>query len=318
MRNSNISEALKNWIPVKLVDNDTGQCCRWLYLDEKGFAEPFFDETISRCKSLPENSKAIHGLSTIDLLPEWAKHINPIAPTAFIFHVSRCGSTLVSQLLAMSSRNIVLSEPPFIDELLRKNNSPESLTILKAAFDFYGAKRKEVQQHFFIKTDSWHIHFYKLLRILYPHTPVVLLYRRPDEVIRSHQKQRGMQAVPGLLEPGIFGFDKNEILQYSLDDYMAKVIETYFAAFIEILQTDKLAIAVNYNKGAMAIVNKIASLSGITISENELLNMQQRSGYHAKYPEQVFSEAKLEEQHPAYLNRAMELYSIEKLRLAVN
>ncbi len=48
-------------------------------------------------------------------------------------------------------------------------------------------------------------------RKLYPQTPFILLYRQPGEVIRSQQKRRGMQSIPGLLEPEIFGFTKNEI-----------------------------------------------------------------------------------------------------------
>ena len=35
-----------------------------------------------------------------------------IDPTGFIFHLARCGSTLVSQMLAALPEHIVLSEAP--------------------------------------------------------------------------------------------------------------------------------------------------------------------------------------------------------------
>src|SRR6185436_3979913 len=148
-----------------------------------------------------------------------------VAPTAFIFHISRCGSTLISQLLSLQSSNIVLSEVPFFDELLMwgyKNNCmPAALPHLRSAFEIIAAKRNENDSKLFIKTDCWHIHFYKQLRELYPQTAFILLYRRPDEVIRSHQKNKGRHVIPGLIEPGIFGFDKNAIGNFGLDEYMA-------------------------------------------------------------------------------------------------
>ena len=70
----------------------------------------------------------------------------------------------------------------------------------------------------------------------------------------------------GVIEPEIFGFDKDKILQLSLDEYMAGVIETYLQAFVEILQSDNLAHPVNYNEGGMTIVNKIAALTGMNFS----------------------------------------------------
>ncbi len=105
-----------------------------------------------------------------------------------------------------------------------------------------------------------------------------------------------------------------KLLYAGLDEYIARVIETYLQAFVEILNTDKLVLPVNYNEGAIAIVNKIAAFAGITISENEMSAMRQRSIFHGKYPEQVFAEAQIHESVPAYLNRCFVLYNeLEKV-----
>jgi hypothetical protein len=318
--NSNIQQAVKDWIPYKFVTVNDTVCCRWLYLGNTAFTAPFFDETISKCRSLPENSKLISSLSSPDVLPDWAAQVNSISPTAIIFHISRCGSTLVSQLLALQAANIVLSEVPFFDELLRrgkKEDSPDTLQLLKAAVELYGAKRDEQHKHLFIKADSWHIHFYHELRQLYPGVPFVLLYRKPDEVLRSQQKNRGMQSVPGVLEPEIFGFDGEATAQINLDAYMAKVIESYLLAFTKIAAADNLAIPVNYNEGAVAIVNKIAAATGISISAAEMEAMEQRAGFHAKYPGQIFAEPAMQQPVPPYLEKAFELYAaVEKIRTA--
>ena len=311
--------AVAGWIPVKLYTEDTN-LCRWLYVGNKDFTEPFFDETISACQSMPENGHLQKSMSSTDLLGDWVKKMDVVEPTAFIFHISRCGSTLISQMLGLQPANIILSEVPFFDDLLRYGKKhdcmPVILPTLKAAIGLYAAKRNKDQQHLFIKADSWHIHFYKELRVLYPAVPFFLLYRKPDEVIRSQQKKRGMQAIPNLLEAGIFGFNKDEITCMQLDAYMGKVVEGYLDAFLKILQKDKSAYAVNYHDGAMEIVNTIAVVTGLHISDEEKLLMQNRSGFNAKFPEQIFSEEKRDEPIPVFLKRSFELYNkIEAVRI---
>ena len=314
-----VSSALKDWIPIKLFSSSGIDHCRWLYVDNVNFTEPFFDQTILKCHKLPVNSKIYRPVSSLDILPKWSGQIESIAPTAFIFHVSRCGSTLISQLLGLNTENIVLAEVPFIDELLRSGHAGKTgvSSLVKAAISLYGAKRNEQNKRLFIKTDSWHIHFYKQLRELYPEVPFILLYRRPDEVIHSHQKKRGMQAVPGVIEPGVFNFIQEDIEGIGLDEYMAKVLETYFAAFISILKSDKLAIPVNYNEGAIPIVKKIAGATGITLTTDDIESMVQRSSFHAKNPGEVFEEPELDQPIPAYLEKSFELYrAVERIRIA--
>ncbi len=317
----NKPSTLDGWIPIKLCPEENSLLCRWLYVGDKNFTEPFFDETISACRTLfPENWHIQKSTSTAEVFPGWVKEMDTIAPTAFIFHISRCGSTLISQMLGMQPSNIILSEVPFFDDLLRFGKKhhcmPAILPQLKAAVDLYGAKRNENYENLFIKTDSWHIHFYAELRALYPQVPFFLLYRKPDEVLRSQQKKRGMQAIPNLLEADIFGFDKDNISTTPLDEYMGMVIESYLTAFLEVLQHDEAAYAVNYHDGAMEVVDTIASITNLNITDEAKLLMRKRSGFHAKFPEQVFSEEKPDELAPGYLKRSFELYDkIEAVRL---
>lgn len=308
---------MKNWIPLKLYPEDGELLCRWFYVGDKGFSEPFFEETASACRALAENRHFIRSMGSTSLLPEWVQQMDVVEPTAFIFHISRCGSTLVSQMLGLQPANIVLSEVPFFDDLLRygklHDRMPGILPQLKAAIGFYGARRNQNQQRLFIKTDSWHIHFYKELRALYPTVPFFLLYRKPQEVLRSQQKKRGMQAMPLLLEPGIFGFTEEQACSMQLDEYMAKVIEGYLEAFLDILQKDKLAYAINYHEGMMSIVDKIRLITRLPVTEEEMALMQDRLVFHAKFPKELFNEETPDEPIPSYLKRSCALY--EKLEL---
>ena len=126
-------------------------------------------------------------------LIEFAQDLPTIAPTAFIFHVSRCGSTLLAQLLSLDEQNIVLAEPPIFDEVLReiafKNTKISEETInesLKAVVKFLGQKRTGLEKNLFIKLDSWHIFYYYKLRKLYPETHLFFL---SDDPMKSYVRR---------------------------------------------------------------------------------------------------------------------------------
>ncbi|MEN0054283.1 MAG: sulfotransferase [Mucilaginibacter sp.] len=299
--------SLKNWIPYQFDK----QLCYWLNTHTEPFTEPFFDDTINKCKKM--GNRYFTPVSRIEMLKEWADDLDYIAPTAFIFHVSRCGSTLVSQLLATARENMVLSEVPFFDDLLRLPfqgtgfNQNEVSSLLDAAIRIYGQKRTGHEQHLFIKTDSWHIFFYEQLRSLYPDVPFILMYRNPDEVLASHLKIPGMQAVPGLIEPALFGFEPDDITYNRPDIYTSRVLEKYLERYHHIINTDSNCLLLNYNEGPMAMINKIAAFTNTPISDGDLAAMNQRSQYHSKRPGEAFQE-ETQPQKPLYINKAMELY----------
>jgi len=293
------------WIPYKLVPDNGQQLCRWLQIHDTPFSDPFFADTISKCMS---HGLRYHSVSTVNLLPAWANDIDAVEPSAFIFHISRCGSTLLSQLLDVSPQHIVLPEVPFFDELLRGG-----IPALKPAIQFYGQKRTGAETHLFIKTDSWHVCFYKTLRELYPSVPFILLYRHPQEVLRSQPKKRGMHAVPGVIAAEIFGFDAEPVTD--LDVYMSKVLERYLSLFEEIIHTDERSLLVNYNQGMMNVAEAVARFTGVELGEEDRKKMETRCRYNAKYPDQVFSEAAIDSAPPAYLQQSMELYHrLEQMR----
>jgi hypothetical protein len=307
-----------HWIPYRLITQETEPLVQWLYTHGERFTEPFFDETIQKCRARRSYEQLKNSVSSLSLLTNWATSLSSLPPSGIIFHVSRCGSTLLSQLLSLSPQHIVLSEVPFFDELLRwqrNNDVPQQARLqqLEAALKLYTVPYQG-ETHCFIKPDSWHIFFYPLLRQLFPATPFFLLYRHPAEVLRSQQKQRGMHAIPGFIEPSLFGLEES-VVQMDFSEYMALVLEKYFAAFASILQHDNNVIPVNYKSGAIAMIETIAARTGFTPDEAMRQQMQARAGYHAKYPDQPFGTEAEVTQIPAYLEKAMKQYeAVERLR----
>jgi hypothetical protein len=291
---------LKSWIPYKLdLKNGDSLLCKWLNTFNKPYIEPFFDETISKCKALDQHILKFTSAADLGILEDWATGIEKVEPTAFIFHISRCGSTLVSQLLGLNEQNISLAEVPFFDDILRlplkkdNINGLDTGKLLMAAIKFYGQKRNSLETNLFIKTDSWHVFYHEKLRQLYPKVPFVFLYRAPDEVFNSHLKKSGMQAVPGLIEPELFGMDNVEVIHMPQRVYIAKMIEKYLQTYLEIMESDRLSLFLNYKEGIIPIVKKIASFTNVEIDEDELSAMENRIQYHSKYPNEAFREKKV-------------------------
>ena len=320
MSTSSQPHPLRHWIPDKLLPTNTQPNCRWLYLADQPLNAPFFGDTRQQCLSHPYNSGAMAVESSLDWLIDMAQTIPAVAPSAFIFHVSRCGSTLLSQLLGLNDRHIVLSEVPLLDTLLRlphggQTGADQSERAFRAALRLLSHKRTGRETHVFIKMDSWHILAYETIRQLYPTTPFIFLYRSPDAVVRSQRRRRGMQAIPGLIPATFFGFAPEQLAGMDLDAYMAAVLERYFDTFLTVAGRDTNCLLINYQENGMAMMDPLIRFLDLQLTEADYAAMVQRCRYHGKYPDQAFSEETIENDAPNYLQPALALFrQVEKIR----
>lgn len=287
----NQQHPLYNWVPYKLLENDGQLIFEWIYLGDKKYTEPFFEETISKCRSLPYNSKRYKVLSSADLLIEWALQIEFADLKALIFHVSRCGSTMMSQLLTIPDRNIVLSEAPLIDQILRSEiiGPSEKDTLLKSVLKLLGQKRFAEQTDLIIKLDSWHIFQADWLRTSFPDLPFLILFRTPEEVLKSHAQLRGMHMVPHVIPHHTFGITAVEIQQLSFEQYGVKVQEQYLQAILAFVQKDSHVSVCDYKDGMLHALHTFNAMLKINYTEIETEKAQTRLGTHSKNPEQSFN-----------------------------
>jgi hypothetical protein len=265
-------DSLKGWYPVVAGEEDLW----WRFLGEKKFSEPFFHDTLA---TIPRTDRlSLH--TGYDAL---GKLDTPLPPAAFIFHASRCGSTLLTQLLASLPECIALSEPPAIDSFLRRyyagQHGDEAVQRLRSIVVALGQRRFPEERHLLIKLDSWHIASLPLFRRAFPDTPFLFLYRDPAEIMASHRRQRGRQMVPGMVTAAMPSLDFELPEPGDLDGYCAKILEYFFSAANR--HADELML-INYRQLPHITWDELLRLLGIASSQEHLDTMESRSGIHSK------------------------------------
>jgi hypothetical protein len=302
---------LKDWIPHQLIYFDNQILLEWLYLANTLFTEPFFFQTTFSCQSFAENKNKFKSLSTFDGLREMSLDVPFIEPTAFIFHVSRCGSTLLTQFLSLDEKNIVVSEAKILDAVLQNlviNDSEDAENIVKAVIRMLGKKRFGTETDFFVKLDSWHILIYKKLRQMYPNTPFIFTFRRPDEVIRSQMNSMGIMVPHEVLLAQKLEFEFPQILMIEPHIHIAKVLEKYFEDYLKIIETDKNTLFLDYKNGALPNFAETEKFLRLSINDATKQKITERSKFHSKNPNAGFNEANLKEELPEYQQKAYSLY----------
>lgn len=118
-----------------------------------------------------------------------------LQPAGFIFHMSKCGSTLMSKCLAQPEQNLAISEgTPFHENLWSYLTNDwqqavelngHNLSLLRNLILALGRRRIPKQQHYFIKFRSWNITFVEAIQKAFPEVPCLFMYRDPAEVLVS-------------------------------------------------------------------------------------------------------------------------------------
>ncbi len=229
-----------DWFPVHLHTHASPAVLEWARFGPRRLFDPFFEQSAGAALRAP-GALLFPWRGTVDALEDEIGDAQPeLAPAGFVFHLSRCGSTLLAQVLAASPRNRVLSEAPPIDQLLAHDAGiglPRERRIrrLRAVVNAYARKRAGDESRLFIKWDAWHTLHLDLIQAAFPRTPWVYLHRDPVEILVSQRRQRGYQFLPGAMDPRPFGIAPEEIPACDLDRYTARVLGASAAAATRVL-----------------------------------------------------------------------------------
>ncbi len=161
-------------LPVRAALHPTGLYLALRQIGRNELKDAFMQETIVR---VPAQEKIVHV----------ARHLvgrapPDTAPAGIVFHVSRCGSTLVSQSLKRLDDLVVYAEPQPVNEILVPPHSWPRAELAGALRTLGVAFASHAGGRYVLKLSSWNTLYCEIVAEAFPNTPWILCLRDPVEV----------------------------------------------------------------------------------------------------------------------------------------
>lgn len=252
----------------------------WADLRGIAFEEPFFRDTLDRAsKNGKERWKALTGIDQLRALDDRPT----LAPRLFIFQSSRCGSTLLAQMLATLSSNVVVSEASVINDILAAQPTPvERAELLRLVIRALGRNRGNDARHLIVKFSSWNVLSAEMIHRSFPGTPLIWLQRDPIDVVASHADQPA--GWTGWREAGasalfLLGLTVEAARAMPMARFRLHAIEAlYRAAYDAELPWQ----VIDYAELPGALWEKIAGHAGLRWDDAEVRRMRARAAFDSK------------------------------------
>lgn len=279
----------RQWLPTAIVPTPQGAAISWMHFAGKALRESFFESSARQAGGLPIN-RLVNKRSTLQSLIDAPVPDDALLPDGFIFHMSRCGSTLAAQMIAALRGAIVVSEAVPIDGAVQLNHQIPGLPldihvrVLRAMVAAMGRNRSGDDRRYVIKLDAWHIKALPLFRAAFPDTPWVFMYRDPVEVMVSQKRQTGLMVVPGEMQPDTFATDDAD----STFAHGANVLGQIAQAAVDGMSLGG-GILVNYNEMPDAVADRILPHFGIDIDAADRAAMQAATRQDVKDKHRTFA-----------------------------
>lgn len=301
--NTSQAQEFTGWLPV-FFDFRGGQPgVEWCYFGDKPLSEPFFVNSVTAVLSRPFNH-LFRRRTSLETLAALNTEEPGLKPSGLIFHLSRCGSTLVSQMLAALPEHIVLSEAEPLDAVLSAHwnasnvRDEQRVQWLRWMTGALGRPRRG-EQRLFLKLDCWHILEWRLIEAAFPGVPWIFLYRDPVEVLVSHERLPGGQMVPGVVEPAWFGWNWAEVAGLPEEQFRARVLAKICTAALEAVQQSGQGRLINYTQLPDVVWSELPAHFGFALENEALASLQRAAGRDAKQPAVPFLSDSAAKQHAA-------------------
>ena len=120
---------------------------------------------------------------------------NGMQPHGLLFHVSRCGSTLLTKALGRSPHNLIINQGGPLQEGFWAaltdywQRPPEinarSISMFQNLVSLMARRRRPEYRYCFVKFISWNIIYLDFVQAAFPDSAALYLYRDPVEVIAT-------------------------------------------------------------------------------------------------------------------------------------
>jgi hypothetical protein len=277
------------WLPVDAVVMNGRPGLGWMNLADARLTEPFFQQTVDRLRA--GNPKPEERFTEFDTLVQLEQTFDSVAPTGFIFHSSRCGSTLLSNACRAIDGAIVLSEPPAVDKLIARfiTDVDEHGTkaklysiFLRGVVKALGQRRTGNEQSLFVKFACCSVSQIERIQRLWPDVPWVFLYRGPVETIVSN-----IENVPSWLRDedrrvlaSIVGVRPEAVAAMSTEELCARALGSFYAMADRVAK-DR-ALLLNYDQLSLAEITNALNFFGVKPAAAEMETIARQSQTYSK------------------------------------
>jgi hypothetical protein len=283
---SSIDSISPGFLPVDAVVVDGRPGLQWMEMTGVSLTEPFFQQTVDRAKAHGDRRELF---TEFDVLLQLEKELDSVQPTGFIFHSSRCGSTLVANACRAINNSIVLSEANAIDKLVARfiTDAGDVKTSLYSVFlrgvvNALAQRRNGNEQHLFIKFACCSFAQIERVRRIWPAVPWLFLYRDPVETIVSNLKD----VPPWLLDndrrvlASITSTSPGEIAAMPLEELCARTIGSLFSTAHGLANDNGMLL--NYKQLSVPVISGVLSFFKVGPSPEELESIERASQRYSK------------------------------------
>ncbi len=303
---------LKSWLPIDAVIVEGRPGIEWMEMPGVEFTEPFFHQTVARVRKERAAEIRITGLEELIRVEKIA---DSLAPSGFIFHSSRCGSTLVANACKALRGSVVISEAPVLDKLISRfftdceTREKELLysAFLRGAMSALGQRRFGTERHVFVKFACSSILQFQRIRKIWPRVPALFLYRHPVDVIVSNLENipewMTIDSNPAV-SAAIVGVEQAELASLGQEEFCARALGRFYSAAGSIL--DENLLLVNYADLSPGTLPRLISYFRISISAGEATAIMQVARRYSKDSSRAFTaEDRLKKENASIKTREM-------------
>lgn len=288
-------EALwKGWIPAKVWLDEEPCGIEWINESGRYQEGPFYDESIAAL--MQRHPRIARNVTTPGTVHRVAEAIEGLAPSGFIFHMSRCGSTLVQNALRCLDGTIVPGEPEVLSALLLASAPGDSLrgeaaarqaerdALLRSLVKVFGRRRTAKDRRFFIKFASLETIRLDVVRRLWPDVPWLFIYRDPVDVVVSNMaRPSGWMDRPTPAEvKRYFGWGPRAVDAMTREEYCARVVSRYCE--VAAGSADRKAHLLNYEDIDLERLVAVMEAFGIQPSRAERARVEKSLRVYSKDP----------------------------------
>ena len=274
-------DSISECIPSRITVNGGFMAVTWLQAPGDKLEEPFYYQTLEKL-SKQNAIKVETDLEVLDLLAEQPE-VN--TPSAFIFQMSRCGSTLLTNALRSINNSMCICEAEIITQLLRPDSQIEWLQPncaeidiserekldwenkralrLRGVINFFGKRARSTHSRFFIKFTSWSVLFIQTIKSIFPDVPCWFVYRNPLEVMVSnlerHPRWWSLRSTPEQCQ-SYFGWDRKTIESFSDEEFCAHCLAAFCTSVLNAI--DEQTLLLRYERIDARLIHEIAARLG--------------------------------------------------------